>query len=111
MSAQYLSLLALSVVASADLNANTFVGHDKAPAGAGANALGVARSDAKAGADLPVDVIGTVVVKADGAIAEGDALEVGAGSAAKTQSAGVTVARALESVADGELCEVLLIAN
>ncbi|WKE65067.1 DUF2190 family protein [Gallaecimonas kandeliae] len=111
MSAQNYSLLGLCAIASAAVTANTFVGWDNATATAAGNAKGVARSDAALGAALPVDIIGTAVVKATGAIADGDALEVGANGTATVKSAGVTVARALQSVADGELCEVLLIAN
>ena len=74
--------------------------------------MGAAVFNAVIGDDFAVDVIGTTVVEAAGAIADGAEIEVGADAKAVTQSAGVTVARALqEAAADGDLIEVLLIAN
>ncbi len=111
MSSQSLVLLGLTRTASGAVTAMRFVGHDNAVATAAGNTLGVARAKASDGEDMPVDVIGTSVVLADGAISEGDALEVGANGSATVQSAGITVARALEDAADGEPLEALLIPN
>lgn len=112
MSKQKIALLTLTATASGAVTAERFVGHDGALATAAGNTLGVAATDAADGEDYPADVIGTTVVEAGGAIAKGGAIEVGAGSKAVAQSAGVTVARALEAAgADGDKIEVLLIAN
>lgn len=108
---QFLSLLGLSRTASGAVVANTFVGPDNATATAGGHALGVARISAADGEDMLVDVVGTASVIADGAINDGDELEVGTAGAATVKDTGITVARALETVADGEECEVLLIVN
>lgn len=112
--AQKISLLALTANANGAITALRFVGHDGAVATAAGNALGVACTAAADGEDFPVDVIGTTVVEAGAAIAEGAEIEVGANGKAVTQSAGVTVARMApgsSASADGDLVEVLLIAN
>lgn len=112
MSAQSFALLALTQAATAVINAERFVGFDGATAVAAGNALGVSRSDAALGMDFPVDVVGTTVVEAGGAIAVGGDIEVGAEGKAVALSAGVKVARALqEAAADGDRIEVLLIGN
>ncbi|PHR68497.1 capsid cement protein [Alcanivorax sp.] len=112
MSAQKIALLTLTAAATAANTQHRFVGFDGAPAAAAGNALGVGVVDAEIGDDFGVDVLGTTVVEAGGAIADGGAIEVGADAKAVAQSAGVTVARALqEAAADGDLIEVLLIAN
>lgn len=109
---QSIPLLTLTIAAAAAITAERFVGHDGNPAAAAGNTLGVARSEAETGEDFPVDVLGTAVVEAGGAIAVGGAVEVGTAGKAAAQSAGVTVARALEeATADGDRIEVLLIAN
>lgn len=108
---QFLSLLGLTRTASGAVSAQRFVGHNNAVATAAGNTLGVSRISAADGADMLVDVIGTAVVVADGAISEGDALEVGTAGAAAVVDAGIKVARALQDAADGEPCEVLLIPN
>lgn len=112
MSAQSIAVLTLTLAATAQVTAERFVGFDGAPATAAGPAAGVSRTDALAGDDFPVDVIGTAVVEAGGAIDEGGEIEVGADGKAAAQSAGVTVARALqEATADGDRIEVLLIGN
>ncbi|WP_027855210.1 capsid cement protein [Marinobacterium litorale] len=111
MSSQFISLLGLTRTASGAVTAQRFVSPTNAVATAAGNTLGVARTKAADGEEMLVDVIGTAVVVADGAVSDGDELEVGTAGAATVQSAGVTVARALEDAADGEPFEVLLIAN
>jgi len=109
---QSISLLCLSVAATAAITAETFVTAAGAPATAGGNALGVARSSQAIGEQTPVDVLGTAIVIAGAAVAKDAALEVGTGGKAITASAGAVVARALEAAgADGDRIEVLLIAN
>lgn len=109
---QKISLLTLSIAATAALTAERFVSATGAVATAAGNAIGVARSDAAIGELCPVDVIGTAVVTASAAIAKGALVEVAAGGKAATKSAGIAVARALEAAgADGDPIEVLLIPN
>lgn len=112
MSKQFISVLALSVMASAAITANRFVTGAGVTATAAGRALGVARSDAADAEVFPADVIGTAVVEASAAIAVDAEIEVAASGKAVTKAAGVTVARALEAAgADGDFIEVLLIAN
>lgn len=112
MSAQSIPCLTLTVTASVALTADRFVAHGGGLPGAGGNTLGVARSDAAAGAAAPVDVLGTGVVEASAAIAAGAKIEALADGRAVTQSSGVTVARALQAAtAAGQRIEVLLIPN
>lgn len=114
MSQQSIPILTLSVVASAPLQANTFVSPGGGVASAGGNALGVTRSDAPSGGLAPVDVLGTTIVIAGGAIAAGAAIEVGASGKAVTHNTGTVVARAAPGAtasADGDLLEVILIPN
>ncbi|WP_445364401.1 capsid cement protein [Microbulbifer sp. ANSA003] len=109
---QSISLLTLTLAATAAISAGRFTAGDGTTASAGGNALGVSRCSAEAGEDFPVDVIGTAQVTAAGAIAVDDAIEVGADGKAATKSSGVTVARALQAASsDGDSIEVLLIAN
>lgn len=113
MSQQSIPILTLSDTATAAVSANTFIGWGGAPLASGATskAKGVARSDAAIGEVFPVDVLGTAIVIASGAISKGDALEVAAGGQAAT-SAGTNpvVARALQAAAAaGDLIEVFLL--
>ncbi|MDD9911650.1 MAG: DUF2190 family protein [Alphaproteobacteria bacterium] len=109
---QNISLLKLSVQASGAVTAKQFVGFDGAVATAAGNAYGVAEFDAANTELVSLTIVGTAVVKSGAAFAKGAALEVGSDGKAVTQSAGVTVARALEaaSAADEDV-EVLLINN
>jgi len=111
---QSVSLLTLSVRASATLTAQRFVSPTGGLPTAGGNALGVARTDGAEGDLVPVDVIGTAVVEAGAAIPAGTAVEVDAQGRAVPQSTGVTLGRlAPEAVAAaaGDRVEVILIAN
>ena len=109
---QKISLLALAVTATAALTAERFVTGGGATATAAGRALGVTQTSAVSGQIVAVDVVGTAVVTAGGAIAKDAAIEVGTAGKAVTKSAGVTVARALQAAAaDGDRIEVLLIQN
>ena len=114
MPRQFLALFTLTIAATAALTRNRFVGHDGDVAAAAGNALGVTRTDAASGEDLSVDVLGTAVVEAGGAIAAGAAVEVGADGKAVTLAAGEKVGRLApgsSASADGQLVEIILIAN
>ena len=103
-------LLPLTASATAAVTKNRFVGYGGAHAVAAGAALGVSRTGAALGEDFTVDVLGTALVEASGAIAAGGAVEVGATGKAAALAAGVTVARALSAAAaDGNLIEVVLI--
>lgn len=109
---QNASVLALSVIAAAAITAQTFVTPGGAVATAAGNAFGVARSDGAVGDLVPVDVLGTAVVTASGAIAAGASVEVGSSGQAATHSAGKVVGIALEAAAAaGDEIEVFLIPN
>lgn len=109
---QKISLLSLSVLATAALTAERFVTATGAVPAALGNAIGVANADAAIGELTPVDVLGTTIVIAEAAVAVGAALEVGAAGGARTKTTGVTVARALQAAAAAnDRIEILLIAN
>ena len=114
MSQQNISLLTLSVKAAAVLAAQRFVSPTGGVATAAGNALGVSRSDTAIGDYAPVDVLGTALVIAGGAIAAGAAVEVGAAGAAVTLAAGKAVARLAPgavALAANDVVEVILIPN
>lgn len=109
---QNISIFNLTVVATAVIAANTFVTVGGTTAAAAGNALGVTDTAGGIGQALNVNVLGTALVVAGGAIAAGAAVEVGAAGSAVTKAAGVTVGRALAAaVGAGDLVEILLIAN
>ncbi len=109
---QFIPVLTLPIVATGAITAERFVTPAGAQAGAGVNALGVARSDAASGQSLPVDVLGTAIVTAGAAIAAGALVETDATGRAITRSAGAIVGRALQAAAAaGARIEVLLIPN
>ncbi|MGH8039908.1 MAG: capsid cement protein [Stenotrophomonas sp.] len=110
---QNISLLTLSVLATAVLTANRFVSPTGGVASAAGNSVGVSRSNAAIGELAPVDVLGTTQVTAGGAIAAGAAIEVGADGKAVTATAGKVVARAVPGAvaAAGDVLEVILIPN
>jgi len=110
---QSIPVLTLTRKATAAITAERFVSPTGgATATAAANSAGVARSNAAVGDVYPVDVLGTAIVVAGAAIADGAEIEVGAGGKAATKSAGKTVARAQQAAAgDGSRIEVLLIPN
>jgi hypothetical protein len=112
MSMQSISILTLSLIAAGAIAKHRFVTHAKAQAGAAANTLGVAKHDAVLNDGLTVDVIGTAIVEAGAAIADGAEIETDASGRAITKAAGVTTARALQAAAAaGDFIEVLLIQN
>ncbi|MDR2221012.1 MAG: DUF2190 family protein [Methylobacillus sp.] len=112
MGTQNIAILTLTIVADGDITANRFVNHIGQQAGEDDNALGVARSNAALGESLSVDVVGTAIVEAGGAIAPGDALSADTDGRAVVAGSGALLARALEPAdAAGALIEVLLIVN
>ncbi len=113
MSAQNISLLALTVAAAGTIAANRFVTPAGAQAGADANTLGVARTAAVATDKIAVDVLGTAVVEAGAAVAAGATVKSDASGRAITWvTSGAKVGVALEAASGaGALIEVLLVPN
>lgn len=112
MSNQYRPAQTLSVLATAALTANRFVTAAGAVPAASGNALGVALADAASATQVPVVVLGTAVVTAGAAIANGVAVEVGTAGKAITKATGIAVGRALQAASgDGDSIEINLIPN
>lgn len=113
MSKANISLLTLTVIASAAVVANRFVTTAGAYPGAGALPLGVTRSDGAIADPIPVDVVGTAIVEAGALIAADAPLMVTATGKVITHDGDGdkhAVARALEgAAADGSLLEILLV--
>lgn len=72
---QHRPILTLALAAVAAITANRFVTPAGAQAGAAGDALGVARSGAASGENVPVDVLGTTIVEAGGTIAAGQYIQ------------------------------------
>lgn len=109
---QKISLLAVSVTAATALLPERFVTAAGTYATAGGHADGATAIPAVKGALVAVDVLGTTVVTAGGAIAQHAYVQVGSDGKAVTRTTGVAVGRALQAAsADGDRIEVLLIAN
>ena len=113
MSQQAISLLTLTMAASATLVANRFVTPAVAQTGADGVAIGVAATAAASGEKLPVICQGTAVVEAGAAIAAGATLKVdSSGRAITWVTSGAKVGFALEAAAAaGQMIEVLLLDN
>lgn len=75
MGTQNISLLALSIAATAAVSACRFISKAGAHAGAGVGAIGVSQSSAAIGELVPYDVIGTAVVESGAAVAFGDLVQ------------------------------------
>ena len=110
---QCIPLLTLTVVAAGTIAAHRFVTAAGAQAGADANTLGVARTEAVAADKIPVDVLGTAIVESGAAIAAGATLETDASGRGITwATSGGKVGIALEAASGaGEFIEVLLLPN
>lgn len=114
MSAQTsISLMTLTVIASAAVAAERFIATAGAHPAAGGLPIGVTRSAGEVGDPVPVDVIGTAIVTAGAAIAVDAAVAVGAGGKAIPHDGDGdkhAVGRALTAAtADGETIEILLL--
>jgi hypothetical protein len=115
MSKQNISLLCLSIAATAAITAERFISHAGGVPADGANVAGVARSKAAIGELVPTDVIGTAIVETGGAIAVNALIQTDVQGRAITKAAGATVARMAPgqaaATAAGQFVEVLLIVN
>jgi hypothetical protein len=112
MSKANISLLTLTVIATAALTNNRAVNQAGAVPALGALAFGITRSDAAIGDPTPVDVMGTAIAEAGAAFAKDVPLMVGtAGKLIAHDGDGDkhAIARSLEaSTGDGAMVEVLL---
>lgn len=109
---QAVSLLTLTLTASADVVAARFVSIAGAQSTAGGLALGVSQSNATPGQQFPAVVFGTAIVESGGAFSKGDPLQSDAQGRAVDATTGPVVAHALEdATAAGEMVEVLLTAT
>lgn len=112
MSDQGLPLYRLTRRAAEAIQARQAVAHDGRVAPAGSAMLGLAFTDAAAGEDMAVDVLGVVPATAGAAIAVGDPLEVGPQGKLVPEDTGVKVARAMTAAAgDGRVVQVSIIPN
>lgn len=115
MSATQQVILTTTVMASAALTQQRFVGADNGPCQAGAVALGVAEVDAAAGDLTPVNVLGIVAVEAGAAIARGLNVQSDANACAVPQTAatedapaGISAGIALDdALAEGDVIRIL----
>lgn len=112
MSQQAKAVLALTVVATATITACRFAQSDGTLAGAGENALGIARSTVASGDPVTVDVLGTAVMECGGTLAVGDTIKSDAsGKGVVWATSGAKIAIALQAGVSGNFIEVLLIPN
>ena len=113
MSYNSIPILTLTRTAGGTIAAHRFVTPLAAQAGADANTLGVSRIAAVSGDKIMVDVLGTAVVEAGAAVADGASLKADASGRAITwATAGAKVAIALEAAsAAGQFIEVALVPN
>lgn len=112
MSKANMSLLTLTVIATAALENNRAVNQSGAYPAAGGLAFGITRSDAAIGDPTPVDVQGTAIVTAGAAFNKDVPLMVGTNGKLIAHDADGdkhAVARSMEAAtADGDQVEVLL---
>lgn len=104
-------ILTLSVIAAALVLEHRAVGQDGNYAAAAGPAFGFTTEDAPdVGSQIGVDLLGTTIATAGGAIAKDALLEVGVDGKLVTLNLGIAVARAMQaSGADGDKLEVFLL--
>jgi hypothetical protein len=108
----FVALLTTNFTATAVVLAARFIGADGQHADAGANAIGVARSDGEIGDVVPLDVLGTTLVEAGNVVGDWDLVQVGADGKAVPKTDGIAVGRVQGAGGTaGTLLEVLLIPN
>ncbi len=89
--------LTMSITAAAVLNRLTFVGLDGNPCAVGAKALGTVEADANAGDQTPVNLTGSLLITAGGAIAVGAEVQSDANANAVTLTTGIGNGWALDA--------------
>ena len=113
MSAQAISVLALTQALTGTVAANRFVTAAGAQAGADANTFGVCRQGGVSGDKVTIDVLGTATVEAGAAVAAGATIKAdSSGRGITWATSGAKIGLALEAAsAAGQMIEVLLIPN
>ncbi|MEQ9905018.1 capsid cement protein [Pectobacterium aroidearum] len=102
-------ILTTTVLATAALAQQRFVGADNAPCQAGAAALGVAEVDGATGDAVPVNVLGIVAVEAGAAVERGQSVQSDdKARAVLLTDAGVSNGIALDAaLAEGDVIRIL----
>ncbi|AIA72745.1 putative phage-related exported protein [Pectobacterium atrosepticum SCRI1043] len=102
-------ILTTTVLATAALAQQRFVGADNAPCQAGAAALGVAEVDGATGDAVPVNVLGIVVVEAGAAVGRGMSVQSDESArAVLLTDAGVSNGIALDAaLTEGDVIRIL----
>lgn len=105
------SVLSLSCIATAPVEAHQVIGFDDAPTTADDQPVkGVSLNPAKVGEDFAAEALGTIQVTASGVIAKGSRLMSAAEGRVKVVGAtpANAFAQALTDANDGELVEILI---
>lgn len=111
---QEITLLKITLTATAALLANRFVSISGGVPAAAANSYGVTDSDAAVGAKVAIKSHGTAMVETGGAIAAGALIETDNQGRAITRNAGAILGRLAPgevATAAGQIVEVILINN
>lgn len=108
MSAQKKPVLTLTRKASTALVKYQLITALGAIATAGEKAFGAVTVDAETGDDIAVDVLGSTVVIAGAAVADGAEVEVGTDGKVITATTGKVVGVALQAAAANEAFEILI---
>ncbi len=104
-----ISALTITTTATAGVTSRQLVGFDGAPAGDGDTILGVAQTDAAAGAAFAVDVIGVFDLVAGAAIPAGSPVQANANAAPIVKAAGAQIGTALSAAAKpGDIVKILI---
>lgn len=108
---QFNSLLAKTLTASGAVTAERFVSAAGAQVSVAGNpAVGVARNTAASGEKMTVDMLGTAIIEAGGAITAGVAVKAGADGRALAHDTGTKVGIALQAATQaGQRIEILLL--
>ncbi|HOI31112.1 MAG TPA: DUF2190 family protein [Melioribacteraceae bacterium] len=101
-------LLITSVTAAASIPKNRFVGFSGNLPSAGAVCLGVSNAETSPGEQMPVTVIGIVLVVAAATIAAGDPVESDSAGKAIPKTSGALTGYALDPGVTGDSIRILL---
>lgn len=110
MGRQAIPILALTVEAAAALTEHRFVTVAGGVPSAGASALGVLQTDAASGDAVAVTVLGTAILEAGAAVAQGAKLQADSLGRGVTATTGTVLAYALDAASQaGDKMEVLVV--
>ena len=104
----YQPILIHSIKAKTDIVQHRFIGLDGGYCSAGAKALGVSDVDIEKEQQLPVAVLGCLLIQAGGTIAVGDSVSSDEnGKAIKTTDSAIVNGYALDSGSDGDEIRII----